>query len=116
MKQKMFLGVALFLAISMANLFGQVRIGDNADPHQGAILDLTNASNLGMLLPRVSLSDVSVWSLTGNPADGTAMVVYNTNNSVIGGNGSGVYVWDGSAWKPFKPLVAVTGVSLDKPT
>jgi hypothetical protein len=68
-------------------------------PNAGAGLDV-NYSDKGMLIPRVSLSNVSTY----NPpitAGGNArsMLVYNTNTAVVGGNGEGFYYWDSVATK-----------------
>jgi formylglycine-generating enzyme required for sulfatase activity len=98
----------IFLLIVGAMSLGvnaQVHIGSEADPHDGAVLDLSNAGGLGMLLSRVALNDVSVWQLDGNSDEGTGMVVYNTNKCILGGGGAGVYVWDGSVWEAIGPSI-----------
>ncbi|MDR0546931.1 MAG: fibrobacter succinogenes major paralogous domain-containing protein [Dysgonamonadaceae bacterium] len=103
MKRKMFLVVAFFLATSMVSLFGQVHIGDNTDPHQGAILDLTNNSSKGLKLPVVALQNAeylqvgdAVTAAHDTDMDAMGMTVYNTNKSAL--DGEGVYVWDGQRW------------------
>jgi hypothetical protein len=68
-------------------------------PNGGAGLDV-NFSNKGMLIPRVSLSNVSTYSppiTGGGPA--RSMLVYNTNTAVVNGNGEGFYYWDSVATK-----------------
>jgi hypothetical protein len=68
-------------------------------PNGGAGLDV-NFSDKGMLIPRVSLSNVSTYSppiTGGGPAK--SMLVYNTNTAVVGGNGEGFYYWDSVATK-----------------
>jgi hypothetical protein len=56
-----------------------------------------------MLLPRVSLDTVGKWRhddgqiLGGDSLQAAGMMVYNTNICINGGDGCGVYVWDGSA-------------------
>jgi hypothetical protein len=62
------LGLFLFSA-RMMSLNVQVRIGADADPHAGAVLDLG-----------------------GNPSQATGMTVYNNKFAL---DGAGVYVWDG---------------------
>jgi uncharacterized protein (TIGR02145 family) len=108
MKKKMtFLALALFVwsAISMK---AQVQIGGEIakDPHKGAVLDLSkvNNQNLGLLLPRVSLANVTDWQLEGSSSDGVGMMVYNLNPGTTGGNGkAGVYIWTGAdGWEPLK--------------
>ncbi|MDR0543237.1 MAG: hypothetical protein LBH19_13635 [Dysgonamonadaceae bacterium] len=104
MKRKTFLGVALFLATSGTCLFGQVHIGaigDNDDPHPGAVLDLTNSSSRGLKLPMVALQNAEILQVDGKPdtdEDLTAlgMTVYNQNRFAL--DGAGVYVWDGNRW------------------
>jgi uncharacterized protein (TIGR02145 family) len=112
MKRKMILLEALLVTTVIAT-FGQVRIGIDAAPHPGAILDLsttgeTGGSGLGLLLPQVALDNVSAWFLAGDHTDGAGMMIYNINEDVIGGNGRGIYVWNGSEWSPItKPALAV---------
>jgi formylglycine-generating enzyme required for sulfatase activity len=103
--KKIFQLVMIFLTVSgLLSVNAQVTIGSDAAPHQGAILDLSQGNNLGLLLPRVSLDAVGAWTHDGGQALGgdklqaAGMVVYNTNDCITGGNGSGIYIWDGSAW------------------
>jgi hypothetical protein len=79
----------------------QVHIGDATDAHDGAILDLTNSQNRGLLLPNIALQDAEVLTVGGVNTEGfdesaKGMVVYNTNPYDL--NGKGVYVWDGHKW------------------
>jgi hypothetical protein len=70
-----------------------VGIGTNT-PDPSAKLDITS-TNMGLLIPRVSLSNLATWGLAAG--SGTAgMLVYNTNATMIGGSGIGFYVWNGS--------------------
>jgi uncharacterized protein (TIGR02145 family) len=89
---------------SAASVNAQVTIGSDQDPHGGAVLDLSKASggHIGFLLPRIALQKVGDWSIGGEKATGAGMMVYNTNEAVEGGDGSGIYVWDGIAWSPVK--------------
>jgi hypothetical protein len=66
-----------------------------AAPHASAMLDV-DATNRGLLIPRVSLTDVTVASPVTSPA--TGLLVYNTNAAVTGGNGTGFYYWTGTQW------------------
>lgn len=68
---------------------------DGSSPDASALLDV-KATDRGVLVPRVSLSNVTSASPVSSPA--TGLLVYNTNASVTGGNGSGFYFWTGSAW------------------
>ena len=77
--------------------YSQVKIGDNVSTiNSNSLLEL-ETTNKGLVLPRVSLTDVSL----PNPmATGllTGTIVYNTNSSVSGGFGAGIYMWNGTAW------------------
>ena len=103
MKKVLFL--MLFLVILGAvNVKAQVRIGGNTPPNPAAALDLnatddaTPAGNKGALaLPRVSLASTTATLNGVTPVSG--MLVYNTNASMTGGNGTGVYLWGGSEWR-----------------
>ena len=115
----------LLLLLSIASVNAQVTIGSTNDPHAGAVLDLQSTSK-GLLLPNVSLSNVSTLTVISSPTSAQktsakGMMVYNTNANVTGGNGSGVYVWDGAKWclvsgSTTPATVYVTGVSLNKST
>ncbi|GHT61148.1 hypothetical protein FACS189451_02570 [Bacteroidia bacterium] len=100
-KMKKMLFLMLFLIIlGAANVSAQVRIGGNGQPNPAAVLDL-NADNTvtgtkGLALPRVSLTDINT-ALTGSPTV-NGMMVYNTNASVTGGSGAGIYYWVTNKW------------------
>ena len=67
-------------------------------PNPSALLDIdaSPANNKGLLIPRVSLTDVSVYApIVGAPV--TSLLVYNTNPAMIGG-GLGFWYWDGVKW------------------
>jgi len=104
MKKVLFLMFLLLLiGLGAAGVKAQVRIGGNTPPNPAAALDLnaddsaTPAGNKGALaLPRVSLASATA-QLAGNPPS-NGMLVYNTNTSMTGGNGVGMYFWDGSSW------------------
>jgi len=88
------------MGLGAASVKAQVRIGGNTPPNPAAALDLnaddTNSGAKGLALPRVSLTNVST-PLAGTPVV-NGMLVYNTNASVTGGRGVGIYYWDGSKW------------------
>ncbi len=88
--------IALFFIITPLLLNAQnVGIGTN-NPASSAKLDITS-SNSGLLIPRISLSDVSTGNPITAPEDG--LLIYNTNVSVTGGNGTGFYYWNGTIWE-----------------
>ncbi|MCS6980126.1 MAG: hypothetical protein NZM15_08505 [Flavobacteriales bacterium] len=87
-----------FLASTFPGSLLAQGVGVNTDgsaPDGSAILDV-KASDKGLLVPRVSLTDVTSASPITAPASG--LLVYNTNASVTGGSGVGFYVWLGSGW------------------
>ena len=98
----------LLMGLGAAGVKAQVRIGGNTPPNPAAALDLnaddsaTPAGNKGALaLPRVSLA--SATAQLNNVTPITGMLVYNTNTSMINGNGVGIYYWNGSSWIPVAP-------------
>ncbi len=77
------------------NSFGQVGIG-TVNPDATSSLDITS-TNSGILIPRVSLTSVSLISpIPTTPTK--SLLIWNTNASVIGGEGEGFYFWDGTKW------------------
>ncbi len=87
----------LFLSFYLLpNAFSQnVGIGTST-PDASAKLDVVSTSS-GMLVPRVSLSNVtSSTSPVSSPA--TGLLVWNTNATVAGGTGVGFYYWSGTSW------------------
>ncbi|MDR0681559.1 MAG: fibrobacter succinogenes major paralogous domain-containing protein [Dysgonamonadaceae bacterium] len=112
MKQKMiFLALTLFI-LNAASVNAQVNIGSDDDPHKGAVLDLSQTTNLGLLLPQVFLTNVSDWQLDGNTKK-EGMLIYNTNDEVPDGNGKDIYVWTRNGWRPIGP-VTLKRFELDK--
>src|SRR4051812_7627790 len=74
----------------------QVKIGNNPTTVNSASLLELETTDKGLVFPRVSLTGVS--SSAPLPAGLlTGTVVFNTNGSVTGGNGIGLYLWDGAA-------------------
>jgi uncharacterized protein (TIGR02145 family) len=104
MRKKTIFWMLALLVLSVASVNAQVTIGSMDDPHGGAVLDLSKASgsNVGFLLPRISLTNVNTWQIGGDKTQGVGMVVYNINNDIAGGDGSGIYIWEGNAWKRLK--------------
>ena len=97
-KQKNFSNLLVLIATVMcfsANVNAQVTIGSLEEPTPGAVLDLSKVStrDLGLLLPQVSLTNLSTWApLSGSHVNG--MFVYNTNAST----GTGIYYWKDGSW------------------
>jgi uncharacterized protein (TIGR02145 family) len=85
-----------FTAFSPA-LYAQTSLGDSADPHPAAVLDLSNKPNKGIGLPKVVLnSPTDVESIVNrNPVRG--LIVYNPGTA---GLTAGAYFWSGASWVP----------------
>jgi len=89
---KYFLLGIIFFSFSA---YSQVGIG-TVTPNTTSSLDITS-SNTGILVPRIPLTNVtSISPIATTPA--TSLLVWNTNTSVIGGEGKGFYFWDGTKW------------------
>ena len=86
--------VYLGFFMSQSSFAQNVGIGTNS-PHPSAKLDINDA-NKGILIPRVSLTNVLNATPIALPA--TGLLVYNQNNSISGGYGAGFYYWTGSSW------------------
>ena len=104
MKKVLFLMFLLLLmGLGAASVKAQVRIGGDTVPHAAAVLDLNENNDAtptgnkgGLALPRVSLATTTTYLNGAKPT--TGMLVYNTNASITGGSGVGIYFWDGSKW------------------
>jgi len=103
MKKIILLFMTLFLTIGVMQ--SQVKIGQDAVPEKGAILDLNSGVPGGLLLPNVNIADLKLIPASftdvtdkDNAPDLAGMLVWNTNP----GTGEGVYMWDGANWKLLK--------------
>lgn len=85
--------ILLFATIFRTN--AQVGIGTTS-PDASSSLDI-NATDSGLLIPRVSLVNIANGSTPVN-APANSLLVYNTNPAITGGNGTGYYYWNGSVW------------------
>lgn len=87
----------ILLVTFLVPMAAQAQIGINTSaPDASSSLDI-QSSDSGLLIPRVSL--LSIFN-AANPVNAPAasLMVYNTNNAVVGGSGSGYYYWDGTQW------------------
>jgi len=76
-------------------LFLQAQVGINTTtPDASSMLDI-NATDKGLLIPRVSIPNLNAAAPITTPA--TSLIVYNTNAT----SGIGFYYWDGAKWTPF---------------
>ena len=94
--KKIFLFVGIFALLSILTLKAQVTIGVNQAPDPSALLDLQSRGNLGLLLPRVVLTDTLLAAPL--PSNVPGMMVYNTTASADGKVVEGVYINDGRRW------------------
>lgn len=78
-------------------IIAQVGIGTTM-PDISAILDI-NASDQGVLLPRIWLSDINNAQLDGMNLSANGLLIYNINAGVVGGEGIGFYFFNGAQWK-----------------
>ena len=85
MKKILFLMLTLLLW-SAANVQAQVTIGSEAEPHPGAALDIQ--SSKGLKLPMTYLTNASLLQVTTEKvSEAAGMMVYNTNASMVDGQG-----------------------------
>ena len=100
MKKLPFIIILLLLELFWkTSVMAQIGMAGN-NPSPTAVLDMREgATQKGLLIPQVSLSDTNTGTpiVTGSPA--TSLLVYNTNASVTGGSGTGYYYWDGTKWQ-----------------
>lgn len=76
-------------------LFIQAQVGINTTtPDASSMLDI-NATDKGLLIPRVSIPNLNAAAPITSPA--ISLLVYNTNTTT----GAGFYYWDGTKWTPF---------------
>jgi uncharacterized protein (TIGR02145 family) len=105
----------IFISVMCSvNLSAQVTIGALKEPHEAAVLDLSqvNLQNLGLLMPQVELTALTSFQLLSVPSpqqkiEAMGMIVYNkafVNDKLY----PGLYVWDGSKWGRI-----IDGISFD---
>lgn len=90
---KILLGINVILSFNFA-ISQNVGIG-TATPDASAKLHVSS-TNSGILVPNITLTDVSAAAPVTAPA--TGLLIWNTNASVTGGSGAGYYYWSGSSW------------------
>ena len=107
--------ITLTAIVFVLNTQAQVRIGNDEEPVQGAILDLSSGTTSdgyvgGLVLPNVEITDLDIipsgaegFSDGGSLTSGekialTGMIVYNTTTSVDGSIVEGIYLWKQDKW------------------
>lgn len=95
-EMKNVLSIATVLLLSLTCYAQGVKIGETSgEPHSSSILDL-ESSDKGVLIPRIALLSIDDSETIASPA--TSLLVFNTNEEISGGNGSGFYFWNGTQW------------------
>ena len=97
--------LAIILCVISISVLSQ-NVGINstgAAPKASAILDV-DATNKGLLVPRISLLTTTDIATIASPA--TSLLVYNTNATIsgVGANGVGFYYFDGLRWIKLLPF------------
>ena len=85
--------LVFFTQISLA----QVGI-NTTSPDNSSVLDI-EATDKGLLIPRIALANITTTMLDGVNTAATGLLIYNTNVAVVGGNGVGFYLFNGTAWE-----------------
>jgi hypothetical protein len=107
MKKVLFFALLLMI-LGAASVNAQVRVGENASPRAGAILDLKSSSYFGgLLLPNIEITDPRKIPDTftdaatipdrDNCPELTGLLVWNTHSG-----DEGVYMWNGADWEKLK--------------
>jgi hypothetical protein len=85
----------LLFILLLLPLILEAQVGINTTtPDASSMLDI-NATDKGLLIPRVSIPNLNAAAPITAPA--TSLLVYNTNATT----GTGFYYWDGTKWTPF---------------
>jgi trimeric autotransporter adhesin len=74
-------------------------------PAASAMLDISNP-NKGLLVPRVSLTSIN--DVTTVVAPATSLLVFNTNASIVSGDGVGYYYFNGFVWVKLIDAMPIT--------
>ncbi len=91
MKRSLFLAIAIMIYAISA--MAQVAMNtDSSKPDSSAILDI-RSTNLGLLIPRITLTDINSAAPITNPAEG--LLIFNISENID----KGLYYWSGSKWQ-----------------
>jgi len=97
------------------DLNAQVTIGSGLEPNKGALLDLkerdpanpltdNSTSEKGLGIPRVKLTSLTsitdINDAVGKEREHTGLFIYNVNTDVALNIRPGLYIWDGTIWRP----------------
>jgi polyhydroxybutyrate depolymerase len=96
------LSIIIILLLFSVLSYSQLGVNSNgAAPAASAMLDV-NSTNKGMLIPRISLANITDVTTIANPA--LSLMVFNTNANMP--EGIGYYGWNGSMWVLIKAMNA----------
>ena len=96
----------------LLNVLLHAQVGVNTTtPDPSSMLDIA-ATNKGVLVPRVSLANVTTTMLDGTNTAAIGLLIWNTNAATVGGNGVGFYFFNGTQWIPITQTI--TGNTLDQ--
>ena len=104
MKKVLFLLFLLFpVFLGTAFVNAQVKIGGDAEPEKGAVLDLKASAPGdyvgGLLLSRAAITNLDdvpdSWTVVKSELT-TGLLVFNDDDSI---NPKGIYVWNGTKWQ-----------------
>lgn len=110
MKKQLLYFALLYTAFS----FAQVGI-NTTTPDASSMLDIS-ATDKGVLVPRISLANVTTTMLDGTNTAATGLLIWNTNATTVGGNGVGFYFFNGTQWIPITPTPSTDDQNLTTPT
>jgi len=99
--KKALLSLFMVAFVGTAVSYGQVNVGSATPPDASVALQVSG-SNLGFMLPKVSLTNTITFGLAGDTKT-AGILVYNTNSVLIPNFsypsfGAGVYLWTGTGW------------------
>lgn len=83
--------------VSISTIYSQVGIGTTT-PDPSSLLEVSSTDK-GILIPQVSLSDVTDSVLDGVNTAATGLLIFNTNAGTTGGSGIGYYYFNGTVWE-----------------
>lgn len=90
--------LVLLVLLLPISLVAQVGIG-TTNPHSSSVLHI-ESSDKGLLVPQVALVDVTN-TTTPVSSPKVGLLVWNTNDSVVGGAGKGFYFFKNNKWNNF---------------
>lgn len=89
-----------------SNSISQVGVG-TITPDASSVLDIS-ATDKGILIPQVSLLDISDTMLDGVNTAATGLLIFNTNAGTTGGSGVGYYYFNGTTWERLTTSASTT--------